>query len=123
MYLSEAGKDILADGDKAMREYLDKAERCPSMVMGPNAELKSPVFQNDEGICYGEIDLQDCVVPKQFHDLSGYYNRFDIFRLAVDRSTNDPVSFVRPRGVREQIDMDLTDDVLEFNPRLAAAAE
>lgn len=123
MFLSDAGKDALADGDMKIRAFLDEAERCPSMVMGPNAELRSPVFQNEEGICYGDIDLQECVVPKQFHDLSGYYNRFDIFRLAVDRSTNDPVTFVRPRGVREQLDMDLTEEPIEFRPRIEAAAE
>ncbi len=123
MYLTEAGKDVLAEGDKRLRQILDEGERCPSLIMGPNAELKSPIMQNDEGIGYGEIDVQDCVVPKQFHDLSGYYNRFDIFNLSVDRSTNDPVSFVKPRGVRQQIDMDLTDDLLDFKSRAEMAAE
>jgi nitrilase len=124
MYLSDKAKDILADGDTKLHDLMDEAVRCPSLVVGPNAELRSPIFQNEEGICYGEIDVQDCVVPKQFHDLSGYYNRFDVFQLSVDRSTNDPVSFVKPRGVREQIDMDLTtDDVHEFRPRAVMAAE
>jgi aliphatic nitrilase len=34
-----------------------------------------------------------CVEPKQFHDVVGYYNRFDIFRLDVDRSPREPAAF------------------------------
>ena len=47
----------------------------------------------DEGIVYAEIDIVRCVEPKQFHDVVGYYNRFDIFRLEVDRTPRDPASF------------------------------
>jgi nitrilase len=102
---------------------MDEAPRNPSMIMGPNGELKAPVMVQEEGILYGDIDLQDCVIPKQFHDFTGYYNRFDIFELTVNRSTNEPVSFTRPRGIREQIDMDLTEDRTAFTPRAQMAAE
>ena len=40
-----------------------------------------------------EIDLEDCVVPKQFHDVVGYYNRFDIFDLKVHRQSQAPAEF------------------------------
>ena len=33
----------------------------------------------DEGILYAKIDLARSVEPKQFHDVVGSYNRFDIF--------------------------------------------
>src|ERR1700722_5785145 len=111
MHLNEADKDLLAEGDPKLREILDAAPRSESLIMGPNGELKSEVMYNDEGIAYAEIDLQDCVVPKQFHDYAGYYNRFDIFKLTVDRSTNEPVTFSVPRGRREQIAMDLVADL------------
>jgi nitrilase len=42
-------------------------------------------IQGEEGIVYAELDLEDCVEPKQFHDTVGYYQRFDIFDLKVDR--------------------------------------
>ena len=123
MYLTEKAKDILAEGDMKLRAIMDEAPRNPSMIMGPNGELKAPVMVEEEGILYGDIDLQDCVIPKQFHDFTGYYNRFDIFELTVNRSTNEPVSFMRPRGIREQIDMDLTEDRTAFTPRAQMAAE
>ncbi|HEY7039825.1 MAG TPA: carbon-nitrogen hydrolase family protein, partial [Methylomirabilota bacterium] len=38
-------------------------------------------------------DPQACVEPKQFHDVVGYYNRFDVFRLTVDRTRQRPVTW------------------------------
>ena len=42
------------------------------------------------------LDLAAGVEPKQFHDVVGYYNRFDIFHLTVDRSENRPIRFAGP---------------------------
>jgi len=36
------------------------------------------MLQDQEGIAYAEFDLHACIEPKQFHDVVGYYNRFDI---------------------------------------------
>ncbi|MBL6622373.1 MAG: carbon-nitrogen hydrolase family protein, partial [Alphaproteobacteria bacterium] len=32
-----------------------------------------------------------CIQPKQMHDITGHYNRFDIFQLRVDRTARMPV--------------------------------
>jgi hypothetical protein len=48
----------------------------------------------DEGILYADIDLAQSVEPKQFHDVVGSYNRFDIFTLTVNRSARLPATFV-----------------------------
>jgi aliphatic nitrilase len=48
---------------------------------------------DDEGIVYAEIDLNQCLEPKQYHDIIGAYNRFDIFKLSVDRSVLAPAQF------------------------------
>jgi aliphatic nitrilase len=123
MFLTEKAKEILAEGDVKLREKLDAAERNPTMIMGPSGELKGPVLREEEGILYADIDIDDCIVQKQFHDLAGYMNRFDIFNLSVDRSTNDPVTFVPPRGGREFVDMDLTADTAGSWSRSPQAAE
>ncbi|RAI33275.1 hypothetical protein CH341_31870, partial [Rhodoplanes roseus] len=34
-----------------------------------------------------------CVEPKQFHDVVGYYNRFDIFDMRIDRTPREPATF------------------------------
>lgn len=46
---------------------------------------------DEEGIVYGEIDLGECVLPKQYQDIIGHYNRFDIFELRVNRRPLSPV--------------------------------
>jgi aliphatic nitrilase len=84
------------------------------MVVGPTGDPVSEIVSDHETLLYAQIDLAAGVEPKQFHDVVGYYNRFDIFKLTVDRSANRPISFVasppvppdngngRPRADREE---------------------
>ena len=51
------------------------------------------MLADHEGLLYASIDTRACVEPKQFHDVVGYYNRFDVFHLTVDRTRQRPVSF------------------------------
>jgi aliphatic nitrilase len=44
-------------------------------------------------LLYADIDLQKCVELKQLHDISGGYNRFDIFQLKVNRAAQRPIEF------------------------------
>ncbi|SDY89081.1 aliphatic nitrilase [Jannaschia faecimaris] len=75
-------------------ETFDTCARGVSMVVGPTGEQIGGEMQEDEGILYCDISLADCIEPKQFHDVVGYYNRFDIFRLEVDRTRRPPAEFV-----------------------------
>jgi aliphatic nitrilase len=72
------------------------------VVIGPTGDPVSEVMRDAEGILYAEIDTAACVEPKQFHDVVGGYNRFDVFQLRVNRAANRPVTFVEteptPRG-------------------------
>lgn len=86
-------RQALSQLDKAALETLENAPRAVSMIIDPTGEVTSDVLSDDEGIAYADIDIARCVEPKQFHDLAGYYNRFDIFRLEVDRTPRDPASF------------------------------
>jgi nitrilase len=99
--------NIVASGfmDAAMREeldtmgpeairVLDESPRAVSVVIGPTGDPVSETLADQEGLLYASIDTAACVEPKQFHDVVGYYNRFDIFHLTVDRARYRPVSFV-----------------------------
>ena len=108
-FLTDDVKDLIAGGDKKIREIMDSCPRTESLIIGPNGEQKGKVLRDEEGIVYADIDLADCVVPKQFHDVVGYYNRFDIFKLTVDRSPNNPVSFEGAATDRNTLDLDLTE--------------
>jgi aliphatic nitrilase len=83
---SVLGSAVLAD--------IEHTPRGVSVVIGPAGIPVSEVVSREEKILYCDIDLEECVEPKQFHDVVGYYNRFDIFRLEVDRSRRRPVNFL-----------------------------
>lgn len=92
-FMDKAMRDTLAGLDADAGRILDDSPRGVSMIIGPDAEPVCQVLCEEEGILYADIDLDACVEPKQFHDVVGSYNRFDIFHLTVDRSRNRPVTF------------------------------
>ncbi len=98
--------NIVASGffDAAMREelatlgsdairVLDESPRAVSVVIGPTGEPISEILADHEGLLYANVDTRACVEPKQFHDVVGYYNRFDVFQLTVDRERQRPVAW------------------------------
>lgn len=100
-YLDKMAYDELASLDSEAGRILENTPRGVSMVTGPTGDPVGDVFSDAEGILYADIDLSACVEPKQFHDVVGYYNRFDIFKLSVDRSANRPISFEAEAVERE----------------------
>jgi aliphatic nitrilase len=76
---------------------LEQSPRGISVVLDPvGTPIGDPLCEH-EGILYANIDIAQSVEPKQFHDLVGYYNRFDIFALSVNRSRRPPASFIDER--------------------------
>lgn len=72
-------------------DIVENSPRGPSMVINPHGTVIAETSASEDDLLIAEIDLQDCVAPKQFHDLSGYYNRFDIFGFTLDRTRRAPV--------------------------------
>jgi aliphatic nitrilase len=91
--VDEAALDALASiGDEGL-EILRNSPRGPSMVINPHGTVLVETISREDELLFAHIDLQDCVVPKQFHDLSGYYNRFDVFGLKIDRTRRAPARY------------------------------
>ncbi len=84
---------LLEGGDDAAREVLEKTPRAATQFLDPTGAVIGDTLQNEEGIAYASFDLEQCVEPKQFHDIVGYYNRFDVFEVAVDRRRRVPARF------------------------------
>jgi aliphatic nitrilase len=80
-------------GREALR-ILEQSPRGVSVVLDPTGTPLGDALSRDEGILYAEIDLAQSVEPKQFHDVVGSYNRFDIFTLSVNRSARRPATFI-----------------------------
>jgi nitrilase len=78
------------------RALLERAQSAFSGVIGPGGQLVSAPLIDDEGIVYADIDLAECVEPRQMHDITGAYNRFDIFGFTVDRTPRPAATFRDP---------------------------
>ena len=92
-FMDRPMRDALAALDRDAGRIVDGSPRGVSMVLGPTGETIGDVLSDAEGLLYADIDIAACVEPKQFHDVVGYYNRFDVFKLTVDRSANRPITF------------------------------
>lgn len=71
-------------------ETIDSATQGASLFLDPTGSQVGEQVQGEEGIAYADLDLSACVVPKQFHDVVGYYQRFDVFDVKVNRRRQGP---------------------------------
>jgi aliphatic nitrilase len=109
-------------GPEAVR-ILEQSPRGISVVIDPTGTPIGEAMCRDEGILYADVDLARAVELKQIHDVVGYYNRFDVFALSVNRSRHRPATFLDEarESVGSQITMDGgTENLLPSRARSAA---
>lgn len=63
-----------------------------SVIYGPDGQPVCKPLIDEEGIAYGDIELEREIELKQFHDIVGHYNRFDVFNLRINRRPIQPLS-------------------------------
>src|SRR5690606_3348425 len=85
--------DAIAKADKTLVELIEGSAQSVSMILDPAGTVLGEL-SGSEGIVYADIDTAASVEQKRFHDVVGYYNRFDIFDLRVDRSRREPARYV-----------------------------
>ncbi|MBN9602155.1 MAG: carbon-nitrogen hydrolase family protein [Afipia felis] len=93
-YMDASMRDFLVARDPSVVEVIDRTQRAASFFVDPTGEAVGDLLQDQEGIAYAEFDLTRCIEPKQFHDVVGYYNRFDVFDLTVNRKRLKPATFL-----------------------------
>ena len=93
-FLDKKTLETLVKIDRDGLETLENSPQAVSMVLGPSGEIISDTLCKSEGLLYQDIDIAQCVEPKQFHDVVGYYNRFDVFDLKVTRKRRPPIEFL-----------------------------
>lgn len=86
-------KDIAAVSPGA-EATLREAPAPASMILGPTGDPIAEPLVGAEGIVYADIDVTESIELKQAHDVVGYYQRFDIFRLTLDQRKQEPVTLM-----------------------------
>jgi nitrilase len=77
--------EAISGGDPKVKAQLERRNSAFSGVLGPDGRLIGEPLIDSEGIVYADIDLSRCIQPRQMHDITGHYNRFDVFDLRVNR--------------------------------------
>jgi nitrilase len=95
-FLSKMILEVLREIDREGLETLENSPQAVTMVLGPSGDIISDTLCESEGLLYQDIDILQCVEPKQFHDIVGYYNRFDVFELKVTRKRLAPIELNDP---------------------------
>lgn len=83
-----------------LRERMSGKPNAISGVFGPHGRLICEPLIDIEGIAYAEIDLSLSIEPKQYQDIIGHYQRFDIFRLQVNKAAQEPLTSVSELGLQ-----------------------
>lgn len=92
----EIVKGAMENSPQGVSMFLDPTGTpLPSFTVDEDTKVQQPTdfLQHEEGILYGDMDLQQCIEGKQYHDVVGGYQRFDVFQLQVNRSRKHPVVF------------------------------
>jgi aliphatic nitrilase len=92
-YMDAPMRDLLVDRDATAAAVLDSSPRAATMFVDPTGAPLGDLLCEEEGIAYADFDLNRCVEPKQFHDVVGYYNRYDVFSLSVNRVRQEPITW------------------------------
>jgi nitrilase/aliphatic nitrilase len=90
--IDEQGYEVLAMGNKEVRDLMDKLTFAGSMIVSPSGTICSDVIKdNKEGIAYAECDISTEIPLKAMHDISGNYQRNDVFNFKINKSVLEPV--------------------------------
>jgi nitrilase len=89
--LDQNAIDAVAAGDERIENQL-RSTPTVSMVVGPRGEIISGPLDTPEGIVHATVNLHDEIILKRAHDITGTYNRFDIFDLRVDKRRRPPIT-------------------------------
>jgi len=79
---SDEMRELLCTTPEQKRQHADTG--AFSSIIGPAGNYLAGPDRGGEKILYAEIDPAVIIDEKISHDLSGHYNRFDLFTLLVD---------------------------------------
>ena len=109
-------KDAIVAHAPTSAETLDSLQQGASLFLDPTGAQIGEQIQGKEGIVYADMDLNACVEPKQFHDVVGGYQRFDIFDIKIDRRRLEAANAFRGERSLDSDDKGVSQDPSETIP-------
>ncbi|KAI6796172.1 nitrilase [Hortaea werneckii] len=113
-HLSQDAIEAIADGSAdpaGINSFLESSPRGVSMFLDPTGAVvpgftvtndgqqqQIDYLQIEEGVLYADLNLEDCIEGKQYHDVVGGYQRFDVFKLSVNRERKERIVFEEVKG-------------------------
>lgn len=85
--------NTLRKSNRAVTQFFDPTGAILPDFSEPPDEVLD-IGSNEDRIHYADLDLNRCVEGKQYHDVVGGYQRFDVFSLMVNRQRYEPATFV-----------------------------
>lgn len=111
--VDEEMKRLLGDTPEK-REVLNNSGNGFTGIIGPNGGIAAgPLPDGEEGIVYGDINLEESLKWKLFHDIAGNYNRFDILSLNLNRENRGPIREVGISRARGRFDSGVLERLME----------
>ncbi|MDR1856885.1 MAG: carbon-nitrogen hydrolase family protein [Desulfovibrio sp.] len=103
--LDEQGYEVLSMGNKEIRDLLDKLTYAGSMIVSPSGTVCSEIIRdNKEGIAYAKCDISAQIPLKAMHDISGNYQRSDVFKFQINKAILSPVHITGIETIAENRD-------------------
>jgi aliphatic nitrilase len=82
-------KDAMELDETARKQFV--SDGAHSSIVNPQGQfLVGPDVHGETVLC-ADLDLEEIVNNKYVQDITGHYNRFDVFSLKVNRSTRCPL--------------------------------
>ncbi|MFQ5880154.1 MAG: carbon-nitrogen hydrolase family protein [Dehalococcoidia bacterium] len=101
--MDEEAKAIVCDTEEKRRLFRN-VNNVLTAIYGPDGScIAGPLGEDDEGIVYGDVDLEAILAQKLFHDVAGSYNRFDVVSLNLNRRPLSPIREEMMVAAREAV--------------------
>ncbi|WP_167579517.1 carbon-nitrogen hydrolase family protein [Roseibium algicola] len=97
-------------GDTDMRAMLSACRGGGAMIVAPDGSTPGGVLYGEEGLVIADVDISALTELKQHHDMAGYYNRHDIFRLEVDFKRQKPLYWADKTQNRTEVLLTMQDE-------------
>lgn len=107
--IGPAAVEFFSSNDEEKKAILGSGGGIAQIIDPEGNYLCEPLPEDQEGILYADVDLNNILGVKTLLDPVGHYSRPDIFSLNIDKDPNPMTKVVNESGDNAQVDEVNTD--------------